>query len=53
MLTVRMVLAKIATLFLLKTKLFQNKGYGVIISVDGITNEILSCNSNYIVYVVM
>ena len=38
---------------LLKIKLFWNKGYGVMISVHGITNKILSCDSNYIVDVVM
>ena len=41
--------AKLATLGLLKIKVFWNKGYDVIISVHDITNKILSHNSNYIV----
>ena len=45
--------AKMATLCLLKIKLFWNKGYDVIIFVHDITNKILSCDSNHIVDVVM
>ena len=45
--------AKIATLGLLKIKLFWNKGYDVIICVYGIINKILLRDSNYIVDVVM
>ena len=48
-----MMSAKMATLGLLKLKVFWNKGYGVIISVYDITNKILSRDSNYIVNVVM
>ena len=45
--------AKIATLGLLKIKLFWNKGYDVIICVYDIINKILLRDSNYIVDVVM
>ena len=45
--------AKVATLGLLKIKLFSNKGYGVIIYVHDVTKEILACDSNYVVDVVM
>ena len=44
--------AKWATLGLLKIKGFLNKGYDIIISVHNVT-KILSCDSNYIVDVVM
>ena len=43
--------AKMATPGLLKV--FWKKGYDVIIYVHDATNEILSCDSNYIVNVVM
>ena len=42
-----------ATPGLLKITVFWNKGYDVIISVDDVTNKILSRDSNYIVDVVM
>ena len=45
--------AKMATLGLLKITVFWNKGYDVIISVDDVTNKILSRDSNYIVDVFM
>ena len=45
--------AKFVTLGLLKTKIFWNKGYDVIISVYDITNKILSRDSNYNVEVVI
>ena len=38
---------------LLKTKVFQNKGYGVISFVYDVINKTLSCDSTYIVDVVM
>ena len=44
---------KIAILGLLKIKVFWNKGVDVIIYVHVATNEILSCDSNCIVNVVM
>ena len=44
---------KMATLGLLKIKLFWNKGYDVIVSVCDVTNNILSHDSNYFVDVVM
>ena len=42
-----------ATLDLLKTTVFWNKGYNVIISVHDVTNKIISRDSSYIVDVVM
>ena len=47
-----MMSAKLATLGLPKINVFGKKGYGVIISVIGVTNKILSLDSNYIVDVV-
>ena len=48
-----MMSAKMATPGLLKTTVFWNKGYDVIIPVDDITNKILSRDSNYIIAVFM
>ena len=48
-----MMSAKLATLGLLKIKLFWNKGYDVIIFVHDVTNKILERDSNYIVDVVV
>ena len=48
-----MMSAKLATLNLLKIKIFRNKGYDVINSVYDVTNKILSRDLNYIVDVVM
>ena len=48
-----MMLAKSATLSLLKIRIFWNKGYDVILSAHDITNKILSNDSNYIVDVGM
>ena len=42
-----------ATPGLFKITLFWNKGYEVIIPVDGVNNKILSRYSNYIVHVFM
>ena len=42
-----------ATPGLLKITDFWNKGYDVMISVDGVTNKFLSRDSNYIVDVFM
>ena len=53
MITILMILAKLATLGLLEIKVFWNKGYEVIISVYDVTKKILSCDSIYIVNVVM
>ena len=53
MVTIFMMSAKMAALALLKIKLFWNKGYDAINSVHDVTNKILSCDSNYIVNVVM
>ena len=48
-----MMSAKMATPGLLKITVFWNKGYDVIISVDDVTDKILSSDSNYIVDVFM
>ena len=42
MVTILMMLAKMATPGLLKIKVFQNKDYDVIIYVSDVTNKILS-----------
>ena len=44
-----MISAKMATQGLLKITVFWNKGYDVIVSVDDVTNKILSRDSNYVV----
>ena len=48
-----MMSSKLASLGLLKIKLFWNKDYDVIIFVHDLTNKILSLDSNYIVDAVM
>ena len=48
-----MMSAKIATLGLLKLRVFWNKGYDAIISVHDDTKKFLSLDSNYIIDVVM
>ena len=52
-----MMSAKLATLDLLKIKIFWNNGYEAVISVNfflnDVTNKILSRDSSYIVDVVM
>ena len=53
MVTILMMSAKMATLGLLKIKVFRNKGYDVIISVYDVINKNLSCDSNFIVDLVM
>ena len=53
MVTVWMMPAKMATLALLKIKVFRNKGYDVIISIYDVINKILLRDSNFIVDVVM
>ena len=52
MVAILMMSTKLATLGLLKTKVFC-KSYDVIISVHDIINKVLSRDSNYIVDVVM
>ena len=49
MVTTLMMSAKMATLGLLKGKVFWNKGYDVIIYVCDVTNKILSRESIYVV----
>ena len=51
--TILMMTGKIATLGLLKIKIFRNKDYDVIISAHNVTNKVLSHVSNYIVDVVI
>ena len=53
MVTILLMSAKMATLGLLKIRVFWNKGYDVIISVHDITNKFLLRDSNYIIDVVM
>ena len=48
-----MIPAKLATLDLLRIKVFWSKGYDVKISVHEVTNKILSCDPNYIIDMVM
>ena len=48
-----MMSAKLGTLDLLKTKVFRNKDYDVIIFVCDVTRKNLSRDSNYFVDVVM
>ena len=48
-----MMSAEMVTPGLLKITVFWNKGYDVIISVDDVTNKILTRDSNYIVDVLM
>ena len=53
MFAILMISAKLATLSLLETKVFSNKGYDFITSVHEVTNKIISSASNYILDVVM
>ena len=53
MVTILMMSAKVATLGLLKIKVFRNKGYDIIISVYDVINRNLSRDSSFIVDVVM
>ena len=47
MVTILMMSAKMATLALLKIKVFQNKGYYILTSVHDVTNKILSRDKLY------
>ena len=53
MVTILMISSKVATVGLLKIKVLWNKGYDVIISGNGVTNKLLSRDSNYTVDLVM
>ena len=53
MVTILMMSAKLATPGLVKIMTFRNKGYDVIILDYDVSNEILSRDSAYIVFVVM
>ena len=48
-----MMSAKLTTLCVLKRKILWNKIYDVLISVYDVTNKVLSCDSNYVVDMVM
>ena len=48
-----MMSTKLATVGLLKIKIFWNKGYDVILSANDVTNKILSRDPSYIVDAVM
>ena len=49
MVGILIMLAKLATLALLKLNVFQSKGYDVIICFHDVTSKILSRDSNYMV----
>ena len=53
MVRILMISAKLATPAILKIRIFQKKGYDVIIIDYDVTNKILSCDSNSIVDVAM
>ena len=53
MVTILMMLAKMATLDLLNIKIFRNKGWDVMVSAFDVINENLSCNSNFNIDLVM
>ena len=53
MVTILMISAKIATLGLLKIKVFRNKAYDVVIFVYDVINKNLPRDSNFIVDLVM
>ena len=53
MAAILMMSAKLATLDLLKIKVFWNKGYDAMTSFHDVTNKILSRDWNYIADVVM
>ena len=53
MVTTLMMSSKMATLGLLKIRVFLNKVYDAIISLHGVTNKFVSGDSNYITDVVM
>ena len=53
MITILIMLAKMATPGLLKIKVLLNKDDNVIISVHDVTNKILSRDSNYIIDMAM
>ena len=53
MAAILMMSAKLATLGLIKIKVFWYKGYDVLNSVHDVTNKILLGHSNYVVDVVM
>ena len=53
MVVILMMAGKLTTPGLLNVKAYWNKGYDIIISVHDFTNKIFSCDSNYIVDVIM
>ena len=53
MVKILLMSVKLVSLSLYKTKIFQNKGYDVVIVDYDVTNKIVSRDSNYIVDLVM
>ena len=53
MVPILMISTKMATVSLLKIEIFWNKVYDVIVSAHDVTNKIISCDSDYIVDMVM
>ena len=53
MVAILVMSVKLASLDLLKMKVFLNKGYEVIIFVNDVTNKILSLDSNHAVDVII
>ena len=53
MVAILMISGKLATVRLLKVKMFSDKDYDFIIHVHGVVNKVLSCESNYFADVVM
>ena len=53
MVIILMTSTKMATLGLLKIKVFWNKGYDIIICAYDVTNKISSRDSNYVLNLVM
>ena len=53
MVAILVISVKLASLDLLKMKVFLNKGYEVIIFVNDVTNKILSLDSNHAVDVII
>ena len=53
MVTILIILPKVASAGLLKTKVFWNRVYDIMIYVHDVTKEVLSHDSKYIVDVVM
>ena len=53
MVAILMFSVKLATLGLLKIKVFRKKDYDIMISIHDVANKILSSDSNYVIDVVI